>query len=61
MNIWEDHVEGLTRQVALMKEQMEVMEQRLDYYEQVLGTLLYALKTAGIIVDDPDGEHTMPS
>tara|TARA_R100001163_G_C4931984_1_gene107524 strand:+ start:246 stop:431 length:186 start_codon:yes stop_codon:yes gene_type:complete len=61
MNIWEDHIEGLTKQVALQRAKLEELENRCDYYEEVLYTLLSALVNSGIIVQDPDGEHNMPS
>jgi hypothetical protein len=60
-DIWEDHIEGLTKQVAMQQKKIEDLENRSDYYEQVLITLLTSLKKGGIIVEDEQGEHEMPS
>tara|TARA_E500000305_G_C3840780_1_gene151654 strand:- start:58 stop:249 length:192 start_codon:yes stop_codon:yes gene_type:complete len=60
-DLWDNHVQGLTNQVALLLNKMEMVEGRLDYYEQVLITLITALKQGGVIVEDSDGEHEMPS
>ena len=61
IDLWESHIEGLTRQLAITQEKVEIMEQRLEFYEIVLAALLIALKQGGVLVDDPDGKHTMPS
>ena len=61
MNAWENHIEGLTNQVALLLNKMHIVEERLNYYEQVLATLITALKQGGVIVEDADGDHEMPS
>ena len=60
-DIWEDHIEGLTKQVGLQQKKIEELENRSDYYEQVLITLLTALVESGIIVRNNEGEHEMPS
>ncbi len=60
-NLWEDHVEGLTRQMQLTQQAVETLEQRIQYYEDVLITLITALKQGGVIVDDESGENQMPS
>jgi len=60
-DLWQDHVDGLTKQVAFMLRKIDQLEDRLEYYEEVFITLLKALKQSGIIVDDQDGEHSMPS
>tara|TARA_B100000131_G_scaffold282842_1_gene290354 strand:- start:363 stop:557 length:195 start_codon:yes stop_codon:yes gene_type:complete len=60
-DIWEEHLKGLTRQLHLMIERVQTVEERLDYYENVMLTLLVALKKGGIIVEDDSGEHNMPS
>ena len=60
-DIWEDHIEGLTRQIRLQQKKIEDLENRSDYYEQVLITLLTALVESGIIVRDEQGEAEMPS
>ena len=59
-DLWQEHVEGLTRQVAFLLQKTHELENRLQYYEEVLGTLLTALKQGGIIVDDEEGQHSMP-
>jgi hypothetical protein len=60
-DLWQEHVDGLTRQVAFLLHKVDELEGRLEYYEEVLLALLKALKQSGIIVDDEDGEHSMPS
>jgi uncharacterized protein YoxC len=59
-DLWQEHVEGLTRQVAFLLQKTHELENRLQYYEEVFGTLLTALKQGGIIVDDEEGQHSMP-
>ncbi len=56
----EDHVNGLTKQLSMAKQQIEVFEERLNYYEDVLATLIIALKDGGVIVEDEQGENSMP-
>ena len=58
---WESHIEGLTKQVAFLLRKTHDLEDRLEYYEEVFITLLTALKQSGIIVDNENGEHSMPS
>lgn len=60
-DLWENQVERVTEQTRLLIEKVDYLEERLDYVERVLATLLFALKSSGHIVDDPDGDHTMPS
>jgi uncharacterized protein YoxC len=59
-DLWQDHVDGLTRQVAFLLQKTQELENRLQYYEEVFVTLLTALKQSGIIVDDDEGQHSMP-
>ena len=59
-DLWQDHIDGLTRQVAYLLQKVGDLEGRLDYYEEVFVTLLAALKSGGIIVDDEEGQHSMP-
>jgi len=60
-DLWQDHIDGLTRQVAFLLQKTHDLENRLEYYEEVFVTLLKALKEGGIIVDDSEGQHSMPS
>ena len=59
-DLWQEHVDGLTRQVAFLLQKTHELEDRLQYYEEVFITLLKALKQGGIIVDDNYGQHSMP-
>ena len=59
-DLWQEHVNGLTKQVAFLLQKTHELEDRLQYYEEVFITLLKALKQGGIIVDDNDGQHSMP-
>lgn len=59
--LWEEHIRGLTKQVAYLLQKVQHLEQRSDYYEEVVITLITALKNAGIIVDDDSGKNEMPS
>ena len=59
-DLWQDHVDGLTKQVAFLLQKTQELENRLQYYEEVFITLLKALKQGGIIVDDSEGDHSMP-
>ena len=60
-DLWENHVKGLTKQLSQLINKVEIVEQRLDYYEQVLITLISAFKDGGIIVEDESCKHEMPS
>ena len=60
-DLWQDHIDGLTKQVAFLLQKTHELENRLEYYEEVFVTLLKALKQGGIIVDDDEGQHSMPS
>jgi uncharacterized protein YoxC len=60
-DLWEEHVKGLTRQVAYLLQKVQELEERANYYEEVIITLITALKNGGIIVDDDSGENQMPS
>tara|TARA_R100000315_G_C5108531_1_gene62055 strand:+ start:319 stop:513 length:195 start_codon:yes stop_codon:yes gene_type:complete len=60
-DLWQDHIDGLTRQIAFLLQKTNELENRLQYYEEVFVTLLTALKQGGIIVDDEQGDHSMPT
>jgi len=57
-DMWEHQVEVLTLHTQKLTSKVYDLEERITYYEEVLGTLLVALKEAGVIVeadgDDPD-------
>jgi uncharacterized protein YoxC len=59
-DLWQEHIDGLTRQVAFLLQKTNELENRLQYYEDVFVTLLTALKKGGVIVDDDEGQHSMP-
>tara|TARA_B100000287_G_C20318899_1_gene656996 strand:- start:323 stop:517 length:195 start_codon:yes stop_codon:yes gene_type:complete len=59
--IWQDHVTGLTKQVRYLLEKVSQLEERSNYYESVVITLITALKEGGIIVEDENGKNEMPS
>jgi uncharacterized protein YoxC len=59
-DLWQEHIDGLTKQVAFLLQKTQQLENRLQYYEEVFITLLKALKQGGIIVDDSEGDHSMP-
>ena len=50
-DLWEDHVEGLTRLCGEMNRNLDSLESRIVAVENVLLTLLCALKDGGVIVD----------
>ena len=56
-----NHIDGLTKQLSIANQKIEIFEERLNYYEDVLATLIIALKDGGVIVQEDDGEHSMPS
>ena len=60
-DLWQEHIDGLTKQVAFLLQKTQDLENRLQYYEDVFITLLTALKESGIIVNDDNGDYSMPS
>jgi len=58
--MWENQVELLTRHCRVLSDQVDQAEQRITYLENVLATLLIALKEGGIIVDEDD-DSTEPT
>ena len=59
-DLWQEHIDGLTKQVAFLLQKTQQLENRLQYYEEVFITLLKALKQGGIIVDDSEGDYSIP-
>ncbi len=59
-DLWMNQVDLLTKQTANLLERVEHLEARLGYYENVMVTLIVALKKGGIIVEDDNGENEMP-
>ena len=59
-DLWQEHIDGLTKQVAFLLQKTQQLENRLQYYEEVFITLLKAFKQGGIIVDDSEGDYSMP-
>tara|TARA_B100000287_G_scaffold382648_1_gene387912 strand:- start:136 stop:336 length:201 start_codon:yes stop_codon:yes gene_type:complete len=57
-DLWEHQVELLTRRVQEMVYKLDQMESRMQYFENVLLTLLVALKDSGIIVDADEETDT---
>ena len=58
--MWETQVELLTRHCRTLSDQVDQLEARLSYFEQVVLTLLAALKDGGVIVDaDPNSEDSI--
>ena len=57
-DLWEDQVNRLTKRCAELSDQTEELNARLAYFESVVITMLTALVEGGIIVQDPDGEHS---
>ena len=49
--MWENQVELLTRHCRVLSDQVDRLEERLAYFENVVLTLLTALKDSGVIVD----------
>tara|TARA_A100001011_G_C13679896_1_gene583204 strand:- start:301 stop:489 length:189 start_codon:yes stop_codon:yes gene_type:complete len=57
-DLWENQVETLTRHCRTLTDRIDQLEQRAEYFENVVLTLLIALKNGGIIQDDPDGDNS---
>ena len=54
-DMWENQVELLTRHCRVLSDQVDRLEELLAYFENVVLTLLTALKDSGVIVDaDPE-------
>ena len=57
-DMWEHQVDILSKRTAILNQQIEGLEQRLSYFENVIITLITALKDGGIIQTDPEGDHS---
>ena len=57
----EEHMSGLSKQVVNLIARVEELESRSNFYENVLITLITALKEGGVIVEDKNGKNEMPS
>ncbi len=58
-DMWENQIELLTRHCQALTGQVDDLQNRLQYFEEVVLTLLVALKQGGVIVDDAEGDHTL--
>ncbi|MAG24235.1 hypothetical protein CMI47_01525 [Candidatus Pacearchaeota archaeon] len=56
-DLWENQVDLLTNQCRMMVEEITHFDERVTYLENVLVTLLVALKEGGVIVDSDEGEY----
>ena len=54
-DMWERQVMLLTEQVQFLTSDLADMKERMKYFENVIITLLTALKDGGVIVDSDDG------
>jgi prefoldin subunit 5 len=52
--MWENQVELLTRHCQMLTRQIEQLEERLQYFEGVVATLLVALKEGGVLVESSE-------
>ena len=59
-DLWMTQVNLLSKQTANLLERVDQLETRIEYYENVLVTLIVALKKGGIIIEDSEGENEMP-
>ena len=62
-DLWENQVNLLTKHYKILSDDIQNIEARISYFENVLLTLLVALKQGGIIVDsegdtDNSGDQT---
>jgi prefoldin subunit 5 len=53
-DMWENQVELLTRHCQMLTRQIEQLEERLQYFEGVVATLLVALKEGGVLVESSE-------
>ena len=57
-DMWENQVELLTRHCRVLTDQIDQMEQRMTYFENVIVTLLTALKEGGVIQEGSEDSNT---
>jgi len=58
-DMWENQIELLTRHCQTLTRQVDDLQNRVQYFEEVVLTLLVALKQGGVIIDDVEGEHSL--
>ena len=56
-DMWENQVELLTRHCQSLTREVEGLQDRVQYFEDVVLTLLVALKQAGVLVEAADGDE----
>lgn len=55
-DMWENQVELLTRHCQSLTREVEALNERVQYYEDVVLTLLVALKEGGVLVEAKEGD-----
>ena len=60
-DMWENQVELLTQHCQSLTQEVDELRTRLQYFEDVVLTLVMALKQGGIIVSTEDGEYDLNS
>jgi hypothetical protein len=58
-DLWEEQVNRITYQCRELLSKIEDIEERMNYFENVMLTLIVSLKNAGIIQPDPEGEYSI--
>lgn len=58
-DMWESQVELLTRHCRTLTQEVDELRTRLQYVEDVVVTLVMALKQGGVIVTAEDGEYDL--
>ncbi len=58
-DMWENQVELLTRHCQTLTQEVHELQERLQYFEDVVVTLVLALKQGGVIVSSEDGEYSL--
>ena len=58
-DMWENQVELLTRHCQSLTREVETLQGRLQYFEDVVVTLLVALKEGGVIVEAEGDDNAL--